>query len=300
MNTLADRIRKMAESVDPELIASSLRIPLDIVKGILSGEIPDEILDSYDPGKPPELRVVEKKKYVHSKIIGVFSPGGCGATTVTALISLIASENIEDVLAIDLNEYGQLAYKLEHRKPTGYKNLLGFPGMDLEDLVVKTEGLSVVPGAPTVQLYQRMPVDDMATLISTASKQYELVVVDLPHTTQWLPVFAEECDYIIIVGKCDYYSIMSVSNIAEYLNMPDKLMVLCNQSGFPDSLTAAECKNSLRALGINILGVLPREPKLHSLRNCKLYENLKEIVVDILPNAGPKNSIKRKRRFALF
>ena len=61
MNTLADRIRKMAESVDPELIASSLRIPLDIVKGILSGEIPDEILDSYDPGKPPELRVVEKK-----------------------------------------------------------------------------------------------------------------------------------------------------------------------------------------------------------------------------------------------
>ena len=51
MSVLADRIRKMAESVGG-IYRVILRIPLDVVKGILSGEIPDEALNNYDPGGP--------------------------------------------------------------------------------------------------------------------------------------------------------------------------------------------------------------------------------------------------------
>lgn len=48
-NNIGERIREMAELLDEEYIARALNVPVDTVRGVLSGEIPDSALEKFDP-----------------------------------------------------------------------------------------------------------------------------------------------------------------------------------------------------------------------------------------------------------
>ncbi len=52
---LADKIRELSVYAEPESISEALSIPLDIVKGVLSGEINEEALAQYDPALELEI-----------------------------------------------------------------------------------------------------------------------------------------------------------------------------------------------------------------------------------------------------
>lgn len=56
---LADKIRELSVYAEPESISEALSIPLDIVKGVLSGEINEEALAQYDPAAA--VRMIEKQ-----------------------------------------------------------------------------------------------------------------------------------------------------------------------------------------------------------------------------------------------
>ena len=59
----------MSELLTSEEIAKAIEIPEELVNGVLSGDIPDSVLDEYDPEKPPEIRIVEQKRFLRSRSI---------------------------------------------------------------------------------------------------------------------------------------------------------------------------------------------------------------------------------------
>ena len=56
---LADKIRDLSTYAEPESISEALSIPLNIVTGVLNGEISEEVLAQYDPSMA--IKMVENK-----------------------------------------------------------------------------------------------------------------------------------------------------------------------------------------------------------------------------------------------
>lgn len=68
---LLEKIKSMREFLDVEEIAKAIEIPAEIIKGVLEGTIDEDILKEYDVEKPPEIRVVEQKRFIRSLILNV-------------------------------------------------------------------------------------------------------------------------------------------------------------------------------------------------------------------------------------
>lgn len=207
-DNLADRIRKMAEMIEPEYISASLKLPLEVVKGIINGEIPDEILSHYDPAKPPEVRIVEKKHYVRNKVIAVYGPGGTGATSVAGMLALMIANHGRTVCAVDLSEYSALGYYLGidcwREKAVKYTNILWMTGKH-ENLEITTEqeNLKVIPGAATAKKHQEADWASIQKQLEEISRQYETVILDLPHNFELSRPVIDRADCLILVMKGD-------------------------------------------------------------------------------------------------
>jgi len=126
---LGDKIRSMSELLTSEEIAKAIEIPEELVKGVLSGDIPDSVLDEYDPEKPPEIRIVEQRKFVRSLIVGIVSLGSSGGSTLTSSLATLASlRTTTPVAAVDLNEFSMLGSCLgiPFEKGKLYPNLMAY------------------------------------------------------------------------------------------------------------------------------------------------------------------------------
>ena len=264
MSVLADRIRKMAESVEPEFIASSLRIPLDVVKGILSGEIPDEALNNYDPGRPPELRVVEKKRYVRNKVIGVYGPGGTGATTIAGILSYQIARQGKRVFAVDLNEFSALAPFLGidcwAENAVKYPNLLWLSG-DVRKLMIPAlqNDLHVLPGAATVQKYHEVDWGKVQEGIADLISGCETLVLDLPNPFHLAARMFPNLDCLVLVIRNDLpgmYALWQIKSLLQEMFL--KTYVVVNQSVGRAAPVAV--KEALNMTAGHIY--LPYDPKL--------------------------------------
>lgn len=230
---LANRIRKMAEMIEPEYISASLKLPLEVVKGIINGEIPDSVLDQYDPARPPEVRVVEKKHYVRNKIIAVYGPGGTGATTVAGMLSLLIALQGKSVCAVDLSEYSALGYYLGidcwKEKAVKYPNIL-WPNQ--KETSTEKDNLKVIPGAATIKKHQEIDWPNIREQIEALSGSYEALVLDLPHNIELSRPLISQSDCLVLVLKSDTPGINALWQmkpvIEEYLG---KTCVVFNKAG---------------------------------------------------------------------
>ncbi|WP_054697557.1 hypothetical protein [Syntrophomonas palmitatica] len=89
----------MSLIVDEETIAESLLIPLDLVKGILTGEVNDDALKEFDTAKNKETVVVEKRILTRGKVIMTIQH----APLAAAMGLCLAETNT--VAVIDLEPY---------------------------------------------------------------------------------------------------------------------------------------------------------------------------------------------------
>ena len=105
--SLADRIRGMAQYLDdPQVIANTLGLEISVVEGVLSGEIPNESLEDYDLAKPVEIKVVEQKRFIRSRAIGVVATNNFEGSLLTAYLAANLADQVSyDVAIADFNEY---------------------------------------------------------------------------------------------------------------------------------------------------------------------------------------------------
>ncbi|NLX02686.1 MAG: ParA family protein [Syntrophomonadaceae bacterium] len=216
--------------MDEDSIAEALGMPKEVVKGVLTGEISDEIINQYNPAKPPEIRVVERKKFHRSKVIGFVSTGGCGASTMAAALSL--SLKGHSVLAVDLNEYGHLSNLLGKKKRELTPTVLGWArGSDIDFIITPSVNYDLILGVSDIKEYLASIPNKMASLIHEASKRYEYLIVDCPGIPYlWEEVF-QELDLIIWVNKTDPACLHNLQHLENLISpFKNKTMVLFNMA----------------------------------------------------------------------
>lgn len=308
VQNLAQRIREMSKIVDEEYIVRALNIPLDIVKGVLSGEIPDEALEDFDPAKPPDVRVVERKKFVRSKLIGIVSTGGCGATTLTASLAVLSAKRTKNpIAAVDLNEFSHLGYALGldvvGEKAAFYPNVSWWELSETGESAVQhpaVENLFVVLGAATAERHLELKEEVVASSLKELSGSYAVTWVDCPTWPGGWKTVAPLLDVLIFVVRPDAASISSLWQALPVLrDWEHKMALVINGDGLEGCITSAECRRALKkTTGAPVLAALPDDPLIRQasldMRCYALDEPdylycraAEEILSELLPDAGP-------------
>lgn len=302
---IAKRIREMAAYVDEEYIAKTVGLKVEVVRGIINGEIGDEDIGEYDYEKPPDVRIVEKRRYVRSKAVGVVSPGGCGATTLLASLAVLSAlQTGLPVAAVDLNEFASLGIPLgidvAGENAVKYPNVLWWTEQaDVEEIAVQypdVENLSVIIGAVTAQRYMEMKPETVTALIRTLAKKYYLTWVDCPTYPAFWPEMVPEMDLLIFVLRPDRVSagyLWQALPVLREKDLLDRCGVVINLTGGKGWNAEGACRREAKKFGVPVLAVLPEEPELR-LRNSlecirtPYGESVKELLSWICPEKAEK------------
>lgn len=261
INNLGDRIREMSEYCECDAISEAVGVPVQIVEGILSGEIPDEALEKFNPNRPPDYRVVEQHKFVRSKVVGVISPGGCGATTITTVAGLLsAQKNKQKTAIIDLNEIPHVGHLTgvnipKHNKPNYIEDIVHYPIVD---------NVFIWPGLSDIR-----KIDSLATvgtqLIEYASKTFSNIWIDCPTSPSLWAELLPKLDLVLPVLRMESTSITSWYRILPLLeNHLDKTLIILNMEGQPGNMAAYQCRKLLQGIKeVNIPLVLPFDSNIN-------------------------------------
>lgn len=282
---IAERIRKMAQFLDIEHIARTLNLSVDVVQGVLDGEVSDKVLRNYNPAYPPDVRVVEKKKFVRSRVIGIVSPGGCGATTLTAALALLsAAESSLPISALDLNEFaalgGVLGVDAMGERAVRYPNILWWPG-ELDEITVRhaeLENLLILLGAPTTERYMEIKMDMVDSLLAAMAQRFLITWVDCPTSVQSWKTMLPWMDLIVIVLRADEFSLSALWQMLMTIHeagIEERCGLVFNLTNSRGWLSASECRRRVREFSnLPVLATLPddldvRGRELFVLRHSK-------------------------------
>lgn len=304
-HSLADRIRGMAEYVDKESIAKAVGLPVHIIEGVLSGEIPDEVLEEFDPSRPPDIRVVEQKRFVRSRAIGILSPGGCGGTVLTASLAAVSSQRVKHaVAAFDFSEFPFLSAALgvNFNQDAFALNTIWSGNESFKERIShsRLKNLHIyVPGKRS----DLLTGGKTASLLSRAGKEFNLVWVDCPSSPSLWPDTLPYIDLLLIVLKQDFAGLNTLNAILPLLeNILDRSAIIFNFDGLRGGLSAAECRKAARTLGgdIPVMECLPFDYRINQSlvakdiyvlthRQSMYTEKVNRILDVILPDAANKN-----------
>lgn len=323
MSNLSDRIRGMADYFSSEDIAKAVGIPLNIVDGILSGEIPGEILENFNPAKPPDIKVVNRDRIVRSRVIGIVSMGGGGATTLTSSLASLSAQQLEQsVAAVDLNEFSSLPLGLG--LPAAGDQILKLPNLlwvnptnIRENALVhpKLKNLSVFIGAPTPLKHNEMETGKWASVLNHTGNEFSLVWVDCPSSPNRWPDIFPILDFIIIVVKLDFISLHTLWQLLpliKELNFEDRSAIVVNANNSNSNITISEFRRMARnIISLPILAALPFDQGIHeAIRKGDIYVtshlqsayslSVNEILTALIPSYGKSAPDNKGFFFKLF
>jgi len=165
---LADKIRELSVYAEPESISEALSIPLDIVKGVLSGEINEEALAQYDPAAA--VRMIEKQIITRGRIISVvqYAP-------LAAEFALYISQH-NSVAAIDLELYSTLPlfFGLNISNIPQYSNVLWDEHLDNKPFQENIYIYSLPPGQRDIRPLAKILDTYPTTVINTPIDSIEV------------------------------------------------------------------------------------------------------------------------------
>lgn len=314
---IADKIRKMSQILDEEHIARALGIQTEIVRGILSGNIPDSALKDYNPANPPDVRIVEKKKFVRSKLVGVFSTGGCGATTLTASLAVLSAKRSgQPVAVVDLNEFSSLGHALgldvSGEQAAFFPNVLWWGSSETKDTIVQHPGiknLNIVFGAATTERYIELKHDVINKALGDIAGLAAMTWVDCPLSPVSWKSIAPVLDMIVFVLRPDMISLASFwQGLYLLKEWEDKIAIVVNGVD-KESLSESDCRRTIRDItNAPVLAFLPFDPDVKRCSNnqqcCALNqspytESLDDILAVLWPDVSPQKA-KQGNMFESF
>lgn len=309
--SIAKRIREMAEILDEEYIARAINIPVKTVRGVLSGEIPDNALDDFDPECPPDVRLIEQEKFIRSKLIGILSTSGCGATTLTASLAILSAKKSNlPVAAVDLNELSYLGYTFGldvlGEQTAFFPNILWWnTSEDVKSSLVQhpeIDNLFFVLGAATAERYAELKPDKIASSLKSLAGAYSTVWVDCPTSPYLWKNVTPYLDMLIFVVRPDISHLMSFWQAMPLLQeQKSKTVVVINGENAEGSLSTADCRRIINeTTGVSIVASLPEDPSLRKANNnsiCYAIDNPRspyvETVTQMLDILQPQSQKKK-------
>ena len=268
----------MTSHCDNNTISQILGIPIEIIEGLLSGRISEDVLEQYNPAKPPEIRIVEQRKFVRSLIVGIVSLGSSGGSTLTSSLATLASlRTTTPVAAVDLNEFSMLGSCLgiPFEKGKLYPNLMGWTlAEDLEESLIthpKISNLKILLGASTLKDYLTIPIKKMVTAIDLLGETNEIVLIDFPRSPSlWLELF-QKMDIVCFIMQPDVNSISAFWQAMTIIKPdPEKHFVIIRDEASEGYLSFYECSRIIK--DSTKLPVLGRLPKSNDIRKNANFE----------------------------
>lgn len=298
----------MAEILDDtQVIANTLGLEKHIVEGILSGEISDEVLENYDINKPPEIKVVEQKKFIRSRTIGVVATNNIEGSILTSSLAVLLANRVQfDVAIADFNEFPSqtTCLGINSREKATYIN---FPFNEDESFLTKgtfhpeLANLSLFLGSTGPVQHQSLTKDKIITLISNISTNYSTVFIDCPNNLFYWEALVPYLDFIIVAVEQNLINLSRYTHIYNYLdsiNVLDRTSLVLLSDGQNGNLTSTETRKHINTLGhIPVLGVLPYDTSIKNPVNIFKGGKYTNGVNNILDGLFPEHEKKKKKGF---
>lgn len=267
---MADRIRQMAEYIGEEDIARALKVPVEVVRGVLEGTIAEADLEGFEPRPMSEVRVVEKARFLRSRVVGIVSTGGCGGTTLAGAMGVAAARSGVKTVVVDLNEFASigpaLGLDLWGEEAIGQPNVASWRSAADEVEVEHPDfrGLFLIFGAETAERHNLLDFTKAQEMLRTLARKWGIVFVDCPSSPRLWPFVFAECDVLIFALRRDASSVRSFVQALPVLRVQlvaDRCAVVFAR---PGPLSEAECRRVIaRETGVPVLGVLPEVERMH-------------------------------------
>ena len=311
---LGDRIRKMCRYRTTEEIAEELGLELEVVEGIISGSISDDALSDYNPDNKIDIRIVEKKTFVRSSVIGLISLGSSGGTTLTAsLASVAALSNSESmVTAVDYNEFSTLGSSLGIQYSQGnYPSLAGWAVTETVDQYQirhpAIKNLKIVLGPGSLNSYFGIPVNRMLLALDSLGKSNDSVWVDCPRSPNLWQGLIKSMDIICFVVKPEGNSLYSLAQTAEGIEGldKDKTFVVIRRDNEKEGLDIKSCIRIIENMtNLKTLGIVPYVSEMNKCTNSEqnfVLANKKSVytgeILSIVRKLTPASSVGITKKF---
>ena len=275
-----EKIKQMSEYLDDESIANALKLPVDVVRKAVHGQIED--IKDDRTNSVTRVRVLEMPKFVRNKTVTAVSPGGGkGKTTILTSLAVLAALNCSShrpVVVADFSEFSKAATMLGLKPieallqeyepiPTALHWPDGEPGQDevLENLTARhslIQNLHFIHG--TLVAGMECVPEKIINITKALQKNFEMVFIDLPPNPEAiLPL----CDVVLVVLTPDYFSLEGLFQLMPLLerwSVQDKAIPVLNRIS-PNSLNPGQCRSVLKnnfALPVKFEGFIPEDPNL--------------------------------------
>jgi putative flippase GtrA len=265
--SLADRIRGMAQYLDdPHVIAKTLGLEESIVEGVLSGEIPDESLENYNIAKPAEIKIVEQKRFIRSRAIGVIATNNYEGSLLTAYMAANLADQVSyDIAIADFNEFPVQSTLLDVNN-ANHAMSINFLLNEEDDFKDKGQShptiknLSLFLGTTNIAQNQVLTDEKVISLLSDISANYGVVFIDCPNTSRWKAVLPF-LDFIIIVVDQSHAGLSRYTHIYNYidsLKITDRVSVVLVNDGQTNNIPSTDARKYIHLTSnIPVIGVLP-------------------------------------------
>lgn len=284
---LGEKIKQMQSYLDEEQIAKAIDLPVEVVKQYIEGDITDDVLEEYNIDNRPEVRIVEQKKFLRSKVTGVISTNNTDGSIVASLIAIGVSDRYKgDVALLDLGELPlQPAIMGMDDKETSLN--LNFI---MEEESIKRRGethhifknLAVYTGAANSLQHSKLTSDRVLNIVNDISSVYGLVIVECTHGLVYWEKLVSQLDFIIIAVEQNYMGLSKyryIYNMLKELNATDRALVILTKNGESGGLNVYESKRALKSLGnLEIIGGMEYDPSLYRRENVLKAGNKYEVI----------------------
>jgi pilus assembly protein CpaE len=211
------------------------------------------------------------------RVVVVTSPkGGVGKTTIATNLALaFGQEAPGEVVLVDLDlQFGDVDTLLDVRPTHTIADVFDGSGA-FDALVMRTHltlhdsGISVLCGAPSPDVADRIGGPDVGKLIDELSRQFRFVVVDTSAgITEWTLAALEQASNLVLLSSMDVACIRGMRKeidvLAELGLMPQARTVVLNMA---DRQSGMKVKDVEAVIGVPVDSVLPRAREVHLAGN---------------------------------
>lgn len=278
---LGKKIRQMQEYLDTEQIAKAVEIPIEVVESYINGKIDDSALENYDIGRPPEIKIVEKRKFIRSRVVGVISQGGAGGSTFAAMLAAsLANRTNNDVAILDINSISTIPYILgidDNNYANNVNYILDANCMDKRQMG-EISNLYTYVKRPEIFKEGRITGSEA---VYNLSERYGTVIVDIPLDISIINELVTELDLIMLVVKQNYLGLIYLKNLGNTLlkdKIMSKMVIIPNFDGGKNYLDESDFRRaSKRIIGVEVMESLPYDADIElSVNSGRLYNSINE------------------------